>query len=384
MTDQGPAIPTAVLADEVQMEALVGSAATVERFMFGGATVVMGPSGTVAITEVGDALDRSCVWNAEEVRLVGQAPAPVMDRLVGRRGRVGADETSLPIHLAVRVGKRLLYLGTGHVGHATTVLRPGCTDYVLTDCLLRLRTPLNRSVLDVVRPLHPAPGLPDLRWLRHVTDNRAVALEQFITGWYPDTGHAACSPGMPEPSRPLPEELEHLYRLARQRPAVLGSHNHIVPEHELRTDHLGELLVFGVENQGCFSWGLLWTCSEPEPDPTVWFREFDEAPIAENERLSGFLIQFSLFEAAMGADYTALADRLTTRQAEQLTARLHPVPLRPFWPWAPTRFYVGPGLVVYVSDEGTGDGIEVGAGAVHRSALQPLLSTDVEWSRFDG
>ncbi|MFF0465794.1 hypothetical protein [Streptomyces mexicanus] len=366
------------------MDALVGSTATVECFTFGGATVVMGRSGTVVIMEVGDALDRSCVWNAEEVRLVGPAPTPVMDRLVGRRGRVGADETSLPIHLAVRVGERLLYLGTGHVGQATTVLRPGCTDYVLTDCRLLLRTPLNRSVLDVVRPLRSVPGLPDLRWLRHVNDNRAVALEQFITGWYPDTGHAACPPSMPEPSRPLPDGLKQLYRLARQQPAVLGSQNRIVPEHELRTDHLGELLVFGVENQGVFSWGLLWTRYEPEPDPTVWFREFTEAPIAEQEPLSGFLIQFSLFEAAMGAEYTALADRLTTRQAEQLTARLHPVPLRPFWPWAPTRFYVAPGFVVYVSDEGTGDGIEVGAGAVHRSALQPLLSADAPWSRFDG
>lgn len=384
MTVQGPVIPPSVLTDGAQIDALVGGTATVERFTFGGATVVVGPSGTVVITEAGDWLDQSCVWNAEEVRLVGPAPAAVMDRLVGRPGGGGADGTSLPIHLAAWVGKGLLYLGTGHVGQATTVLRPGCTDYVLTRCLLRPRTALSRSVLAAVRPLRPASGLPDLRWLQHVNDNRAVALEQFTTGWYPDTGHVPRPSGMPEPSRPLPDGLKQLYRLAQQRPAVLGSHNYIVPEHELRTDHLGELLVFGVENQGCFSWGLLWTCSDPEPDPTVWFRECDEAPIAEQEPLSGFLIQFSLFEAAMSADYRALADRLTAHQAEQLTQCLQPVPLRPFWPWAPTRFYVAPGLVMYLSDEGADHGIDVWAGATHRSALQPLLNADVEWSRFDG
>lgn len=88
---------------------------------------------------------------------------------------------------------------------------------------------------------------------------------------------------------------------------------------------------------------LPWTLDGPEADPTVRFREFDEEPIAEQEPLSGFLIQFSLFEASMAADYLALPRRLTTPQLDRLTQAVHLVPLRSFRPWVPTRSYVLPG-----------------------------------------
>ncbi|MFD6464657.1 hypothetical protein [Streptomyces goshikiensis] len=156
-----------------------------------------------------------------------------------------------------------------------------------------------------------------------------------------------------------------------------------MPEPDLHTDHLGEMLVFGVENQGGFFWSLLWTLDGAEADPTVWFREFDEEPIAEQEPLSGFLIQFSLFEASMSADYLALPRRLTVAQVARLTEALHLVPLGPFWPWAPTHFYVAPGLVVHVSSE-DGEEFDVWAGARHRSALAPLADLPVDWIRFDG
>lgn len=224
---------------------------------------------------------------------------------------------------------------TGRVGQAGSELAPGCAEHVLTSCLLRPDTLLSRSVLDRVRPLRPAPDLPDLRWLQHVNEDRAAALEQFVTGWYPATGQPQRQSAAPAPSRPLPGSLQQLYRLAEERPGVLGCQNHIMPEHELHTDPLGELLVFGVENQGSFFWGLLWTLDDPVCDPTVWFREFDDVPVAEEEPLSGFLIQFSLYEAAMSADYTALALGLSVNQVHQLTVPLQPVPLRPFWPGLP-------------------------------------------------
>jgi hypothetical protein len=144
------------------------------------------------------------------------------------------------------------------------------------------------------------------------------------------------------------------------------------------------MLVFGEENQGGFFWSLLWTLDGPEADPTVWFREYDEPPIAEQEPLSGFLIQFSLYEASMGADYVALSCQLTAQQVDRLTERLLPVPLRPFWPGAPTRFYVAPGLVLHVSDGGGDNGFSAWAGATHRSALAPLADAPIEWDQFDG
>ncbi|MEV7297766.1 hypothetical protein AB0N79_40195 [Streptomyces microflavus] len=113
---------------------------------------------------------------------------------------------------------------------------------------------------------------------------------------------------------------------------------------------------------GGFFWSLPWTLDGPERDPTVWFREFGEEPIAEQEPLSGFLTQFSLFEASMGADYLAPTRKLTAPQVEQLTEPLHLVPLRPIWPWAPTHFYVAPSLVMHVSSEDGEGGLPLSGG----------------------
>ncbi|MFF1278839.1 hypothetical protein ACFVZC_36625 [Streptomyces marokkonensis] len=373
MNDQGPAVIPALVFDGERVPELVGGSVTAGRFTVGGASVVIGPAGMVIIAEASDAPARSGVWSAEEVRLIGPAPAPVTERLMGAPW--GADDSSLPIHIAVRLGGEVLYLGTAQVSLA------GTSDGVLTDCELRLEAPLSRELLNRVHPPLSPERLPGLEWLRNVNGDRAAALEQFVTGWYP-TADATESPTSDSASR-LPGGLRHLYRLAKQRPGALGTQNRILPEPDLHTDHLGEMLVFGVENQGGFLWSLLWTLDGPEADPTVWFREFDEEPIAEQEPLSGFLIQFSLFEASIGADYLALPRRLTAPQVEQLTQALHLVPLRPFWPWAPTHFYVAPGLVVHVSNVG-GEEFDVWAGATHRNALDPLADLPVDWTRFDG
>lgn len=50
----------------------------------------------------------------------------------------------------------------------------------------------------------------------------------------------------------------------------------------------------------------------------------------------------------------SLADWMEQKRTAR--SELLPVPLLPFWPWAPTRFYVAPGLVLQVSDEGGDNG----------------------------
>jgi hypothetical protein len=65
------------------------------------------------------------VWNAEEVRLAGPAPAPVTKRLLGGLEAWGADESSLPIHLAVRLTEGLLHLDTGRLSRAETTRPAG-------------------------------------------------------------------------------------------------------------------------------------------------------------------------------------------------------------------------------------------------------------------
>ncbi|MFG2985420.1 hypothetical protein ACGFYQ_29870 [Streptomyces sp. NPDC048258] len=378
MTDQGPCLIPAPLFDDGRIPVLVGGSAIAGRYMVGGAVVVIGPAGMVIIVKAGDRPGLSGVWNAEEVRLIGPAPAPVAERLMG--SPCSGDEGSSPIHIAVGMEEEVLYLGIGRISRASV------SDGVLTDCELRLESPLSRDFLDRVRPPRPPEDLPGLDWLRHVNGDRAAALKEFITGWYPAPTEADTEEAGPPTTRTasyLPDGLRQLYRLAERRPGVLGVQNRILPETRLHTDLRGEMRIFGDESQGGFFWSLLWTLDEPEVDPTVWFGEFDEEPIAEQEPLSGFLIQFSLFEASMGADYLALPRRLTALQVEQITRALHLAPLRPFWPWVPTHFYVAPGLVMRVSSE-DGEEFDVWAGATHRSALNPLADLPIDWLRFDG
>lgn len=80
--------------------------------------------------------------------------------------------------------------------------------------------------------------MPGLAWLSNVNGDRAAALEQFVTGWYPAAGTAQSPPSC-TPSR-LPGGLSQLYRLAKQRPGALGTQNSILPEPLLHTDQLGE------------------------------------------------------------------------------------------------------------------------------------------------
>lgn len=383
MVDHSSAIPPMSLLNDIQAFGLAGDAATRDDYTFSSATVVIGDAGTVIIVEAVDALDRSGVWNTEEVRLLGPAPTPVRQRLVDQPGEWGAADMRLPVHLAVRVPDGLVYLGTGSVARAATELRPGHTEHVLTECVFRLGTPLSRPGLDRVRPPLPPPALPGLEWLSNVNGDRATALAQFVTGWYPAESETVEPPSVAAPLLDPPEGLRQFYRLAQHRPRCLGVQNRVLPLSKLYADANGEMLVFGEENQGCFIWSLRWTLDDPEADPTVWFSEDDESAIAEQEPLSGFLLQFSLFEASMGADYVAHSLQLTAQQVDRLAEDLLPVPLHPFWPAAPTRFYIAPGLVLHVTDEGEDNGFSAWAGATHRSALTPLADA-VEWDHFDG
>ncbi|MDX3582197.1 hypothetical protein [Streptomyces europaeiscabiei] len=282
-----------------------------------------------------------------------------------------------------RLPQGLVYLGTGTVAQAGTELRPGHAEHILTDCVFRLDTALSRPDLDWVRPVLPPPDLPGLEWLSNVNDDTRTALEQFLTGWYPAMSEALEPPSVQDPALDLPDGLRHFYRLSQRHPNALGVQNRIFPAANLGTDRDG-LIIFGEENQGGFVWAVARTPDGPAADPTVWFRGYDEPPIAEQEPLSGFLLQFALFEAAMGADYLALPHEPTAHQVQRLTEGLHPVPLRPFCPWYPTRFFVASGLILQVSSPEGDDSFSVWAGGTHRSALAPLGDAAVEWNQFDG
>jgi hypothetical protein len=100
-------------------------------------------------------------------------------------------------------------------------------------------------------------------------------------------------------------------------------------------------------------------------------------------RWAGFLVQFSLFDAAVGSPYGGFAtvDRHATRD---LIATLRPVPLQPLHiPADPTRLYAGPGVAVAITDLEP-DAVEVYAGSRHRAALRILREPGFDWEQFTG
>lgn len=207
-------------------------------------------------------------------------------------------------------------------------------------------------------------------WLALLDVDRIAAMREFLVAWYPDL-----TPGPLPPELPAP--LAELYAMAAGRPELLGTQNSLYPPDQLRPHPEEGLLIFGAENQGNFSWLI----DPAEEDPMVWLAPLYEAPLAEREPLSGFLVQFCLFEALMSG-VLAGSPVVPTEQARQVTDSLHEVPLAPWhWPADPTRFFVGPDLVLCASTYA--DHIEIMAGARTPAALAPLAATDVEWELFE-
>lgn len=211
-----------------------------------------------------------------------------------------------------------------------------------------------------------------LAWLDLLDVDRIAAMREFLATWYPDL-----DPPGPAVSD-VPAALAELYAIAAGRPEVRGTQNEILAVDELRTDPDEGLLVFAGENQGNFWWML----DPAEEDPVVWRVPPHGVPVAEREPLSGFLVQFCLFEAILAGSALAGSPMVSLGQARQVTASLREVPLAPWsWPASTTRFFVAPDLVVYAGDHD--DHVEIMAGARTPAALAPLTATDVSWDVFE-
>ncbi|WP_306371447.1 hypothetical protein [Nocardiopsis sp. CC223A] len=356
--------------DSAGVAALTGE--VVERAAFRRAELLLGERGVLAVVDAGGGTDRSCVWNAEEVRLVGDVP------LAGALGEWYPRGDDRPLHVAVRLAEGYLHLGEGrHIRSGTAVL-PGEGPHRLTEFVIEPCAPLEHGLLDLVRPVETV-ALPGLGWLERVADDPMRALEEFAAGWYPASGPSGGPehPGAPEP-------LARFHRLAARRPELLGGQNFLRPPQEPDAGS-DEPYTLGTENQGVFSWELRRTQDGFGDDPAVWFVGEDGEAVPEEEPLSGFLLQFALHEAAVCADHLALAPDASAEEAAEVVAALRPVPLRPFLaPFSPQLFHVAPGAVASVSPGRREGRFQVWAGASHRSALAPLRDLPVRWNRFDG
>jgi hypothetical protein len=153
------------------------------------------------------------------------------------------------------------------------------------------------------------------------------------------------------------------------------------------TGPLGDRLVFAVWNGAGMDWSIPWPPEGPgEADPRVWHTEdpyTNPETILEEEPLSRFLLQFTLYEAMNAAPFHAWTYCMPTARLDGLWGMLRSVPLSPFLPaYTAEKFFVAPGLLTQVSaDENEA---VVTFAALHRGTLTPLLEHDFRWLHFDG
>ncbi|WP_327236168.1 hypothetical protein OG349_21645 [Streptomyces sp. NBC_01317] len=358
-----------VRVDEGALLARLGPDAT--RFELTGASVVVGATEILIIADAGDDLASSGVWNESLFRLAGEVPEAAAQALSGFTDFWSFEEPQQrPIHVAVRVGTACLLLGGVRFGCG------GPDHYEF-----KFFEPLDREVLDAVRPPGPDPLLPAPVWVGLVTDRPQQALTLFVESWFPESPPRNAAPS----AEAVPTALAAFYRLAEGRPKMLGTQNYMHRPQENGHDRDGEYIAFASENQGCWSWSCPRLPDTGDSDHSVLLTRNGLA-LPEQEPLSKFLLQFLLHEATFEGPYLAHASAPADELLPKLRSVLRDVPLRPFMtPVHPMSFLAGPGLVAVIAAAPWNEGsATVGIGAVHRSALRPLGQLGIRWSRFDG
>ncbi|MGI5328374.1 hypothetical protein [Actinomadura nitritigenes] len=287
-----------------------------------GASVMLGEAATVIIADPLDGLDVSGVWNSRRFHLHGPLVDDVGVRLFGHLpdslDRSWSQHSDArPVHLLTRLPEGCVYLGVGKPAQASYT--NGCLAYAA----LTIEPELTLELPDRVRPPSEPETLPNLDWLTHMAVSPLEALTQFVEGWFPETyqdlGEFVAAPW------DVPEPLAVFYRLARHRPALLDVQNRLRPPHRWQERHDG-LIAFGDENQG----GFIWLFDRSHPDPVVWIDQDGYGLRREHQPMSGFLLQFALYEAMMNAPYKALRADLAAEHIDKLTAALTPVPWEPW------------------------------------------------------
>ncbi|MEU7755617.1 hypothetical protein [Micromonospora sp. NPDC049171] len=341
-----------------------------------GASVFLGNDAMVIIAERGNGLDVSGVSNSRRFHLHGPLVGAVGVRLFGHpptspQWSWAGRRDVRPIHLLTRLPAGCLYLGLGK--HEQSHHSNG----VMISAELTITPELTGDLLDRVRPPTEPDTLPDQTWLANIQASPTTALNQFVEGWVPETDEDLGE--FPSSGWTLPEPLTAFYRLARHRPALLGQQNFLRRPEEWKLAHDG-LIDFGHENQG----GFIWLFDPSDADPVVWIDQDDYGLRPEHERMSGFLLKFAVYETMMNAHYKALSTELEAEHVEIVTARLTPLPWKPWrWPNDSTRFFVAPGMIAEVTDSGHGK-FSMWIGAAHRSVLRPLRGLEIPWTRFEG
>lgn len=184
-----------------------------------------------------------------------------------------------------------------------------------------------------------------MEWSKHLsdksTDSLLESVDQFLAEWY-----GAWRPEFAlelvdgDGGSHLPRPLLWWYSTHGCRPGVI-TYNHLAgpdDEWEPQPDAptLGSRRLFLSENQGVF----IWSHSLDGDDPAVYvsLNEKGGEWIEEGERLSGFLLQLLLWEAA--GPLSTSADWINAECYQRLTSQFRSLPLAPWhWPEWKTEFF---------------------------------------------
>ncbi|MEV5986335.1 hypothetical protein AB0L85_15110 [Streptomyces sp. NPDC052051] len=355
--------------------ALSVAGAGLHRYEMGPALIGAGADATVVIVESGDNPGSSGVQNSTEVLVRGEA-VPALDSRFD-------FWAALPIHLFARLDRGCLPLGTARCRGRSSA--PVGFD----SAALELEQPLTREMLDAVRPVPASGPVPGVDWVDHVETDPIRALESFVLGWFPtEEAEPAGEESMEDEPKDLPQALAAFHRLARLRPAIHRFCNPVLQQPRHASGPLGDRLVFAVDREGIRDWSILWPPQEQgDVDPRVWLTEdpcsADPETISEEEPLSRFLLQYTLYEAMNAAPYHASTFCMPTARLAPLWRMLRPVPLSPFLPtYTAEKFFVAPGLLTTISSDE--NEAVVSFAALDRATLTPLLDHGFRWFRFDG
>lgn len=348
--------------------------AGLRRFELGPALIGAGADATVVIVACGDHPGVSGVQDSTKVLLRGDKVPALSSRF--------AFQPPLPIHLFARTDEGCLPLGTARCRSRPTFAED------FNHATLELDQPLSREVLDVVRPV-PAPGpVPEVSWVDFVDADPIQALESFVLGWFPEERVEPAHGGSTAELGDMPEALAAFHRLARRRPGLYRFHDPVLQQPRRDSGPLGDRLVFAASCQGSRDWSVLWPSDGADgSDSRVWLTEDpyfpDSETILEEEPLSRFLLQFTLYGAMNSALFGARTYCMPAASFDALWPTLRPIPLSPFLPtYEAEKFYVAPGLLVRASaDENE---TVVTFAALHRGTLTPLLDLGFRWFVFNG
>lgn len=217
----------------------------------------------------------------------------------------------------------------------------------------------------------------------HVESDPIRALESFALGWFPAEGTEPAEESTAAEPGDLPPSLAAFHRLARLRPALLRFPDPVLKQPERASGPLGDRLVFAVWHSGSMDWSIPWPPEgASEADPRVWHTEdpylANPETTLEEEPLSRFLLQFTLYGAMNAAPYHARTYCMPTQRLDPLWSMLRPVPLSPFLPaYEAEKFFVAPGLLTAVSSDE--NEAVVTFAALHRGTLTPLLEHGFRW-----